>query len=387
MGPGLIAIDLAAHVELGAFLDQDPGFVAQIVFAHDLRAGAGVEQGAGRQLESADVFGSDGDGALFGVGAFVDGDGVGRGMRAEAQVLVRVSGLQRGAFRPHCLRCLRGCNWSWSGLSACRWRWCCRHGGDGRNGFGYRALPDAGATGRNRFFRCSGGALEGGNLVDRIGLRYALLHAEEGGETARARCRHLGHRFGNIVNRPGEQPLRGTGLGLLGKPLLQFALAFGALFAPVAVAIVPGDEVEPAIFDLRLEGPEVDIGGEVDADTCQGRSYEPCSLGVQVDDEHAGNDTAHHAFNGNGVQPVPMPWQEAEDCGQEDDSQRGAHPAKDGRAAGARADPVPAESADPEREEEDGDPEGLEKDVAEVGAEEADPIVDCVGRDPRPRRC
>ena len=73
-GAGIDLHDLAAHVELGAFLDQHVGFFAQLVFADGLRAFAGVEQRAGRQLEAAHVLGRDGDGAHLGVGALVNGD-------------------------------------------------------------------------------------------------------------------------------------------------------------------------------------------------------------------------------------------------------------------------------------------------------------------------
>ena len=76
-GAGVDLHHLAAHVELGALLHQDFGFFAQLVFAHGLRAFARTEQRARRQLEAADVFGRDGDGAQFGVGAIVNGDPVG----------------------------------------------------------------------------------------------------------------------------------------------------------------------------------------------------------------------------------------------------------------------------------------------------------------------
>jgi hypothetical protein len=85
-GAGVDLDDLAADVELGAFLDQGAGFFAEFVFADGLGAFAGVEQGAGRQLEAADVLGRDGGGADFGVGAAVDGD-------AAAEELAKKPGL------------------------------------------------------------------------------------------------------------------------------------------------------------------------------------------------------------------------------------------------------------------------------------------------------
>ena len=64
MGPGLMCSTCATDVELGALFYQHAGFFAQLVFADNLRAGAGVEQSAGWQAESADVLGRDGDGAF-----------------------------------------------------------------------------------------------------------------------------------------------------------------------------------------------------------------------------------------------------------------------------------------------------------------------------------
>src|ERR1039457_6034168 len=47
---------LPGHVELGAFLYENFGFFAKFVLAHCLWAGARVQQSAGRQLESTNVF-------------------------------------------------------------------------------------------------------------------------------------------------------------------------------------------------------------------------------------------------------------------------------------------------------------------------------------------
>jgi hypothetical protein len=66
--------DLAADVKLGAFLDQGAGFLAEFVLADGLGGVAGIEKGAGRELESADIFWGDGEGAEAGVGPVVDGD-------------------------------------------------------------------------------------------------------------------------------------------------------------------------------------------------------------------------------------------------------------------------------------------------------------------------
>ena len=73
-GSGVDLDDLAADIELGAFFDQHAGLFAELVLADGLGAVAGVEQGAGRELEAADVFRGDGGGAEVGVGAAVNGD-------------------------------------------------------------------------------------------------------------------------------------------------------------------------------------------------------------------------------------------------------------------------------------------------------------------------
>ena len=95
-GAGVDLHDLAADIELAALFDQHLGFFAQLVFADGLRAFAGVEQRAGRQLEAADVLGRDGDGADVGIGALVDGDVSAAGGGAE-QALEPVHGGGTGA--------------------------------------------------------------------------------------------------------------------------------------------------------------------------------------------------------------------------------------------------------------------------------------------------
>ena len=71
-GAGIDLNDLPVHLELSTFFDQFAGFVPQHIFANCERFLALVQQGAGRQLESADVFGSDGGCAQVGIGALVD---------------------------------------------------------------------------------------------------------------------------------------------------------------------------------------------------------------------------------------------------------------------------------------------------------------------------
>jgi hypothetical protein len=66
-------------------------------------------------------------------------------------------------------------------------------------------------------------------------------------------------------------------------------------------------------------------------------------------------------------------------AGRKDEREKGADPAQPGRTAGTGVHPGPAEAAEPEGQEEGGDAEGLEQQVAEPGAEEADPVADGVG--------
>ncbi len=80
-GAGIDLGDLAVDAELGAFLDQDPGFFAESFFADDGVLLGLVEERGGGELVAADGLGGDGDGFDVGVGAAAEGDGVaGRGL-------------------------------------------------------------------------------------------------------------------------------------------------------------------------------------------------------------------------------------------------------------------------------------------------------------------
>ena len=91
---------LAAHVEFGAFFDQHARLFAQLVLANTLGAVGGVQQRAGRHLEAADLLGSQGSGAQFGVGAFADGDFVsGRGAGGGLVRGPRGGGIEAAGFK------------------------------------------------------------------------------------------------------------------------------------------------------------------------------------------------------------------------------------------------------------------------------------------------
>ena len=176
-GAGIDLHHLAAHVELGAFFDQHLGFFAQLVLADRLGAFAGVEQGAGRQLEAAHVLGGDGVRAHVRVGAAVNGDLAG-GLRSGDRSLFKLR--RRGT--------------QFSGMRVSEARWGERHGGHIPRGRlrrwrsrcrlrGLGTLPDAGSAqgrrdgnlcfgmswicrGRTRRFERS--APECGNIVQRV---------------------------------------------------------------------------------------------------------------------------------------------------------------------------------------------------------------------------
>ena len=91
-----------------------------------------------------------------------------------------------------------------------------------------------------------------------------------------------------------------------------FFTALGALFAPVAPAVVPGDGVEPAILNAFFEGPEADGGGEVETGGGQNAGDQPGALDVEIADEQAGDEASNDTLDGENVQPAPVPRQQAE---------------------------------------------------------------------------
>ena len=388
--------DLAADVELGAFFDQDTGLLAEVVFADGLGGVAVVEQGAGGELEAADVFGGDGGGADLGIGAAVDGDGFGGagggGLGRHFLWVPFVGSCGLPGLKSETLRQAQGRLWgtrrAQGRLSTPRTKtrpwgprfWGTRPLWDGsRDGVGRewrgrcgRALPETGFAGGRRdgdwsFFRGGhGGALEGWDLVQGVEalVLRAVAAAKEGGEAAGAR---------------GRDGFGLAGFGLRGAPGLAFGFALGADFAPVAEAVAPGEGEEPAVFDALFEGPEADGGGKVETGGGEDDSDQPGTLDVDVADEQSGDEPAHYTLDGEDMEPAPVPWQEPKDSREKDEGQEGADPAQQGRAAGAGMHPGPADSGQPDGEEEGGDAERLQQQVAEPGAAEAGPVADGVG--------
>jgi hypothetical protein len=211
-----------------------------------------------------------------------------------------------------------------------------------------------------------GGSLEGGDFIERVGLRL-LTAAEEGTEEAWLHC---GLSFDGIGILEGEQFV---------LDLMLLGLALGAFFTPVAPAVIEVLAVDPAILYAFSDDGETDCCGEVDA--CRGEyaGDEPGALDVDIGDEEAGHETTDYSLDGEEMEPAPVPGNEAEGCGEKFQGEEGADPAEEGRTSGAGVHPGPAEAADPDGQEEGRDAEGLEEQVAEISAEEADPVARGVG--------
>jgi hypothetical protein len=110
--------------------------------------------------------------------------------------------------------------------------------------------------------------LEGWNVL-RVGLVDALAMEEAGKEAGTRFQRRLSRIH---LRRDLRKKLRGNEMRRCGGAFFQLApvlalgdsllLAFRALFAPVAPAIMGGDEVAPAVLDALLDDPEADGRGK-----------------------------------------------------------------------------------------------------------------------------
>jgi hypothetical protein len=218
-----------------------------------------------------------------------------------------------------------------------------------------------GGDGDLLFLRFQTGALVGGNHVEGVVRGGLALAAEEGGKEAAAWF-FLRIRLG----------LFGAAAFALG---LALGLPLGALFAPVAPAILPGAEEEPAVRDVFLDGPEADCGGKAESGGGQHAGHQPGALDVEVGYQQAGDELAHHALGGQHVKPAPVPGEQREDGGQKGQGEQRAGPAQQGGAAGTGVHPGPADSGQPQRQEEGRDAEGLQQKIAGPRAEEAGPVA------------
>ena len=130
----------------------------------------------------------------------------------------------------------------------------------------------------------------------------AVAAAEEGGEPA-------GAEFGWVWG----------GLGFFGTFGFPVGFVLGALLTPVAPAVMPGDEVDPASLDGFSDGPEADRGGKVQSRGGQHAGHQPCALDVEVGDQQTGHEPAHHALGREHMEPTPVPGQQPKDGRDEED--------------------------------------------------------------------
>ncbi len=133
--------------------------------------------------------------------------------------------------------------------------------------------------------------------------------------------------------------------------------------------------MEPAILNALFESQEADSEGKVESGCSQNTGDHPGSLPIEIADEQIGNEPAEYTFDGKLMKPAPVPGKQCEGRRKKDNGQHGADPTQHGRFTGARLNPGPADSGQPNGEEECGEAERLQQQVREPGAEDADPVV------------
>ena len=286
-----------------------------------------MEQGAGRETESAHVFRSNGDAALFGVGALADG-GTGRSVTTRNQLRAR----RRGGL------CLR--------LDGNRARHLIPHAGglrSGGQGFGKAVLAM-------------------GNVV--------VLHSSDGDRRVRAVAGFHGF-FSNFA-------------GLLQilfvdtvEPRSGFEFAtLGAVAAPVGETVAPCEEEGELDAEPFARGIEAERGGEINGGGHQRDGDNARAGEIKEAHEEVGDEAAGEAGDGQSVEEGGMAGNEAEKRRSEEQAQNDADGFGAGRTGGAGAHPCPAKSAKQDGQDEGGDAFDLQHEVAEVGAGGADPVAD-----------
>ena len=234
-------------------------------------------------------------------------------------------------------------------------------------------LADRGGNGRFVFIRLQGGAPVGWNLVQGVEAKAGrgVAAAEEGGEEAGSP-----DRLFLIRGRGGDgDESMGPGMPGGGAPGLALRLQFGALLAPVAPAVMPGEGVKPAVFNALFEGEEADGGGKVESGGGQHSGHQQGALDIEIAHQQIGHEAARHALDGEEMEPAPAPGHQGQGGRQKEKGQEDAGRAQPGRAAGTRAHPGEADSAQPKGQEKGGEAETLQQQVGEPGAEEAGPIA------------
>ncbi len=123
-----------------------------------------------------------------------------------------------------------------------------------------------------------------------------------------------------------------------------------------------------------FQRPEADGRSEVHTRQRQHAGHNPRSLDVQVCDQHACDQAARYAFNRNGVRPSPMPRQQGKQGRHKHQCHHRADGPQNHRCARPRTHPCPGQAAHPHRHKKGGEPDPLQKQIADEGAEGPDPV-------------
>ena len=96
-------------------------------------------------------------------------------------------------------------------------------------------------------------------------------------------------------------------------------------------------------------------------------------------DERVAEDAAEQSLNGKGMLVVQAPGQQSQKRRHEDEQGETAEQLRDRRSSLARAEPAATQQGQHERNQQNGDAIGLQKNIANQGACHADPIVRRLG--------
>ena len=253
-GAGVDLDYLAGDVEFRAFFNQDAGLIAEGVFADNLRARAGVQKRAWRQLEAADVFGGHGDGAFINIRPLVNGYfrgamrlgwcGGGRGVTRAGAGRISTTLLCGGAGAAATGAGVGGGGVTLAGGFAACGVWVVV-----ADSATVRSQVLVRREGMGSLSDKAAALLKAGISSTGSGSGCAVFAAEEGREPAHARGRRLRVRLGRAGDGTGKETLGGSGLILFLIAFFEIALALGALFTPVPPTIAPGHKADPAVFE------------------------------------------------------------------------------------------------------------------------------------------
>ena len=190
----------------------------------------------------------------------------------------------------------------------------------------------------------------------------------------------------NKLRRIGRgQAAGGDGLGhyhgLLSAPPLQLALGLGlrARVPPIEKA-VPGDEGESeSRLHPELRSAYGERGGEINGGGNHAGANDVRSRKVEVMDERVAENAAQQSLNGKGMLVEQPPGQQSQKRRHEGEQGETAEQLSDRGSSLARAEPAATQQGQHERNQQNGDAIGLQKDIANEGAGHADPIVRRLG--------